>query len=103
MYKELFKEYLIRVVDVLPENSFIVLDNASYHKNLNIDEILEKKSIQLIYLPPYSPELNPIEKIWASTKKRLRKIYRYITEDFFEAMCLALLEYADINYLQVSL
>ena len=39
----------------------------------NIDHIAEQHKIELLYLPPYSPDLNPIEKFWANFKRNLRK------------------------------
>ena len=56
----------------------MVLDNGRFHhaKYLNIP-----KNIQLIFLPPYSPELNPAEKIWAKYKRIFsNKIYKTIEE-----------------------
>jgi transposase len=49
-----------------------VWDNASYHKSKKIEEMLTKHGHTIIYLPPYSPELNPIENLWATLKQRLR-------------------------------
>ena len=47
-------------------------DNASFHRKKQLYEIAGKNNITLIFLPPYSPELNPIEKVWANMKKFLR-------------------------------
>ncbi len=65
----------------LPDLSFS--DGASCHTHLNLGSVLLEKGLKLIDLPPYSPELNPIEKIWANIKQKWKTIYRYITEDFF--------------------
>ena len=42
------------------------MDNASFHKSPKLAEIAEKFDIQILYLPAYSPDLNPIEKVWAN-------------------------------------
>lgn len=49
----------------------VVLDNASYHRALVLSHLLEKKQdvLQLMFLPPYSPELNPIERVWKLTRR----------------------------------
>jgi len=54
--------------------SVIILDNATFHKKSVIPDLAKTKNCRVIFLPPYSPDLNPIEKKWAWLKKRLRKI-----------------------------
>ena len=43
---------------------YLICDNAGYHKSKKIREYLEGKKIELLFLPPYSPNLNPIERLW---------------------------------------
>ena len=50
----------------------IVLDNASFHKSSRTRELIEKAGCTLLYLPPYSPDFNPIENQWGSLKTRYR-------------------------------
>jgi transposase len=50
------------------------MDNASFHKDPKIKTLIESVGCKLIYLPPYSPDLNPIEKFWATLKKVVRKM-----------------------------
>ena len=57
----------------LQPGTVVILDNASFHKSDNIDHIAEEHGIEILYLPPYSPDLNPIEKLWANFKRNLRK------------------------------
>lgn len=58
----------------VPEQSVIVLDGASFHKRSDILETIENKGHTIEFLPPYSPDLNPIEKKWAQAKARRRKL-----------------------------
>lgn len=58
----------------LPSSTTIVMDNASFHSKSKLALIASKYGHTLIFLPPYSPELNPIEHFWAWIKSKLRKI-----------------------------
>lgn len=62
------------LIPVLPLNCLIVMDNASFHKSEETREIIETNGHTLLFLPPYSPDLNPIENYWAIIKAKLRKI-----------------------------
>jgi transposase len=57
----------------IPNNSVIVMDNASFHKHKKMQKIVAQAGIILEYLPPYSPDLNPIEHTWAYAKSLRRK------------------------------
>jgi len=59
--------------------------NAPIHKNNRIREMIENADCKLLYLPTYSPDLNPIENYWAVMKKMIRKI-RDQYENIGEAM-----------------
>ncbi len=50
------------------------MDNAAFHRKNTLAAIAESSGHTLIFLPPYSPELNPIENFWAWLKRTLRKI-----------------------------
>ena len=50
----------------------MVMDNLSAHKVAGIRELIQAQGAMLIYLPPYSPDLNPIEKAWSKFKQFLR-------------------------------
>ncbi len=60
----------------LKEGQTVILDNASFHKAKEVKDAIEKVGCRLLYLPPYSPDLNPIEHCWANLKNCLRKIRR---------------------------
>ena len=57
----------------LEKDTVIVMDNASFHSKKRLTSLAQKAGCKLIFLPPYSPELNPIEKFWAWLKRYLRK------------------------------
>ncbi len=62
--------------DLLPRllpGSVLVLDNASIHKGGRIESLVSKAGCRVLYLPPYSPDLNPIELAWAFVKGLVRK------------------------------
>jgi transposase len=58
----------------LPPKSVVILDNATFHKGGAMQNTLKDAGHTLIYLPAYSPDLNPIEKKWAQAKSRRRKV-----------------------------
>jgi transposase len=65
-----FKAYLDEALcPKLQSGDVVVLDNLSAHKVAGIRERIEACGAQLLYLPPYSPDLNPIEKAWSKFKK----------------------------------
>lgn len=58
----------------LPQNSVVVMDNATFHKGQDMVNALQNRGHHtLLYLPPYSPDLNPIEQKWAQLKAIRRK------------------------------
>lgn len=57
---------------VLAPGDCVVMDNLSSHKVADVRRSIENVGAQLLYLPPYSPDLNPIEKAWAKLKELLR-------------------------------
>lgn len=70
------------LLPTLPSNSVIVMDNASFHKGKLMQETIESNGHILEYLPPYSPDLNPIEQKWAQAKL-LRKKHNCCIDQLF--------------------
>jgi len=60
----------------LKPGNIVVIDNASFHHGGRIEALIEAAGCKVMYLPPYSPDLNRIEKCWAWIKSRVRKLLR---------------------------
>jgi len=71
------------LLPVLPVNTVVVLDSATFHKRKDIQRVIRKAGHTLEYLPPYSPDLNPIEHKWAQAKN-IRKKKRCSVEKLFK-------------------
>lgn len=72
---ELFEEWLRKFLcPALEYGSTLIMDNASFHSKKKVEEIASSFGHSVIFLPPYSPELNPIEHCWAALKKWLKRI-----------------------------
>jgi transposase len=62
--------------DLLPQllpGSVLVLDNAPIHKGGNIEALAQGAGCRVLYLPPYSPDMNPIQMVWSVVKRRVRR------------------------------
>lgn len=71
---ERFVQYLKEtLLPTLRPGDIVVMDNMRSHHVKAVREILEAKGMKVLYLPPYSPDLNPIEKMWSKMKAILRK------------------------------
>ena len=58
----------------LKPGQVVILDNASFHQGGRIRELIEECGCHLLYLPPYSPDFNPIERCWARLKPIARRL-----------------------------
>ena len=63
-----------QLLSSLPEKAVIVMDNATFHKRADSIGAIESKGHKVLFLPPYSPDLNPIEKKWAQAKSIRKKL-----------------------------
>jgi transposase len=89
--REVFEAYVDRVLapDLRP-GQIVVMDNLSAHKGSRIRDLIERRGCQLRYLPPYSPDLNPIEEAFSKVKGMLRRAEARGREALVEAMGAAL-------------
>lgn len=73
--EEVFLAFVERcLVPVLRSTDIVVLDNLSSHKVEGVRESIESTGAQVVYLPPYSPDMNPIELCWSKLKDILRSV-----------------------------
>lgn len=69
-----FKTYLkTQLIPTLSPGDIVITDNLSSHKVAGVREIIEARGANILYLPPYSPDLNPIEQVFSKLKTLLRK------------------------------
>ena len=79
------------VLPTLQPGDILFMDNLSAHKVAGLDELIHSCGAHLIYLPPYSPDFNPIELAWSKVKTILRRIKARTFPDLIEALKQALL------------
>jgi len=72
---EVFRAYTERILcPTLAAGDIVIMDNLAAHKVSGIREAIEARGAELIYLPPYSPDLSPIERCWSKIKTALRAV-----------------------------
>ncbi len=85
---DVFKAWMHQsLLSVLPKGTFVVMNNATFHTSERIQKEIEAAGCLLEYLPPYSPDLNPIEHKWAQAKALRRKL-DCSTDELFQQPCL---------------
>lgn len=71
--KEVFREYVRLILNpTLNPGDLVILDNLSAHKDAKVKELIESRGASIMFLPAYSPDLNPIEKMWSKVKEKIR-------------------------------
>lgn len=86
-----FETYITAVlVPQLRPGDLVVLDRLAVHRRPAVARAIRKAGAGLWYLPPYSPDLNPIERIWSKVKAWLRKVGARVTEELWAAIAKAL-------------
>lgn len=87
-----FKVYIEQVLaPSLQLGDVVIMDNLPAHKVKGIEQAIQARGAQLIYLPPYSPDLNPIEKCWSKIKTYLRRAKARTSAELEKALAEALL------------
>lgn len=82
-----FVDYLEKtLIPTLNKGDIVIMDNLRSHHIKKVAEVLEKAEIKFLYLPPYSPDFNPIEKMWSKIKSILRKLKARNVKDLPKAI-----------------
>jgi transposase len=89
--REVFEAYVERIlVPTLRAGQIVVMDNLAVHKGERVRKLIEAQGCKLLYLPPYSPDFNPIEEAFSKVKGLLRKAGARTREALVDALGAAL-------------
>ncbi len=81
-----FLSYVEHVlIKELKEGQIVVMDNINFHKNTKVRELIESAGCSILFLPTYSPDLNPIEHYWFKIKHAIHKVANQF-QDFLDAV-----------------
>ncbi len=90
MTREAFDVYVTQVLaPTLKAGDVVLIDNLNVHKSETAHRAIEQRGARLEFLPPYSPDLNPIEKCWAKVKTVLRHLKARTFDELVEALNVA--------------
>lgn len=82
-----FRTYIVEIlVPTLRAGDIVIMDNLSCHKMSGIEEAITATGATLLYLPPYSPDLNPIEQVFAKLKQLLRSAAKRTLDELWTAI-----------------
>lgn len=96
--REIFLTFLDEVLcPALQPGDVVIMDNLSSHKVDGVRERIEGRQAELLYLPAYSPDLNPIEKAWSKLKEILRQAKARTVEALDQAITEALPQISPAN------
>ena len=96
---EVFQGYVEQVLrPTLRPGDIVIMDNLRAHKVAGIREAVEQAGAQLLYLPPYPPDLSPIEPCWSKLKTALRTAQARTREALEQAMALATITVSDAHH-----
>jgi transposase len=98
MNGEWMEAYVEQVlVAELRERDVVVMDNLGAHKSARVRALIEACGAEIVFLPPYSPDLNPIELAWSKMKAILRKLKARTYDALLEAVDVALRAITDLD------
>ena len=81
-----FRPYVEKVLaPELRRGDVVVMDNLNVHKAAGVAEAIRRRRARPVFLPPYSPDLNPVELLWAKVKRLLRSAAARTTEAIYRA------------------
>lgn len=71
-----YQGFLQTLLPLLPQHvKYILMDNVSFHHSYQIKQLITSKGLSPLFIPPYSPQFNPIEEVFSILKRRFRKLY----------------------------
>lgn len=89
--KTIFEVYVQKILaPSLREGDIVIMDNLSSHKSQVAEEVIRNRKAKVLFLPAYSPDLNPIEKMWSKVKQLLRGIRAKTSEEIYSGIKKAL-------------
>lgn len=95
----IFKAYIEQLlVPKLRRGQFLILDNVSFHKSKELIELIEHTGAKVVFLPPYSPDLSPIEKMWSKIKEILKRKKARSKAEFHNALLEAITSVNDEDF-----
>jgi len=84
---ELFLAYVEQILlPTLREGDVVVMDNLSSHKVAGVEKAIQSVGAKVVYLPPYSPDFNPIENVFSKLKTMLRKLKLRTMEELWKKL-----------------
>ena len=96
LFNSFIEEAVLPLCNAWPgKDSVIIMDNASCHKDPILEEMCNQKGVKLIYLPPYSPDLNPIEESFAELKAYVKRHWDTFNSEYAEDFSGFLAHYID--------
>jgi transposase len=89
--QKVFEAYVERfLAPTLKAGQVVIVDNLGAHKGQKVRELIESRAARVIFLPPYSPDFNPIEEAFSKIKAILKKVAARAREELIEAIGRAL-------------
>jgi transposase len=88
---DIFKTFIEKMLlKKLKPGQFVVMDNIAFHKQPIIKSLIESRGAKVVFLPPYSPDLSPIEKMWSKVKEIIKRKKPRSKAEFHDALFIAL-------------
>lgn len=84
----IFEAFIKILLKKLKPGQFVVMDNIKFHKREIIKILIESVGAKVVFLPPYSPDLSPIEKMWSKVKHIIKKLKPRTRSEFHDALFL---------------
>lgn len=96
---EIFKTFIEELlVPKLRRGQFVIFDNAKCHKSQEVIDLIAKTGSKVVFLPPYSPDLSPIEKMWSKIKEILKRKKPRKKSEFHSALLEAITSVNDEDF-----